>query len=79
MVRDGTRSQVLLIECVSIDTPSAVGDTVDWVQESCIVYQIQHSFAQLVLDIVFVKGSITPLHGLTDGPDMMDSPNSILI
>ena len=73
MVGEGARSQVLLVKYISEDTLSTVGplegvdDAVDWVGKSGVVYQIQNSFAQLVLwggcaDIVNPEDSIASLH-----------------
>lgn len=88
MVGDSARSRALLVEHVSVDTLSAirllegVGDAVDWVGESGIVYQIQNALTQLVLrrvraDIVGTENGISPLHRLTDGADTADNPGGV--
>ena len=90
VVGDGAGSWTLLIEDVSEDTFSAVslfegvGDAVDWVGESGIVYQIQNAFAQLVLrrvcaDIIGPKDSVALLHRLTDGTDSTHNSSGVPI
>lgn len=88
VVGDGARSRALLVEYVTEDSLSTVGllegvgDAVDWVGESGIVYQVQNALAQFVLrrgcaDIIGSKDGVASLHRLTDGADTAHSSGSV--
>lgn len=90
VVGNGARSRALLVEHVSEDTLSTVsllegvGDAVDWIGKSGVVYQIQNAFTQLVLrrvcaDIVGPKDGVSLLHRLADGTDTTHNSSGVPI